>query len=137
LVSSRCVRLRRLGPLVEEAFRASLQHEGGPAYAKLEARYQELEEEYEALAREIWVTPVTSWKDIVERAELAYAYANDDPATNQTSDDLGTRAAAELVMAVLQMIGGEGWREPFQPPDSEISAPSGPGLKAPTRAPGS
>ena len=71
LVSSRCARLRRLGPLVEQAFRASMQHEGGPAYAELEARYQELEEEYEALARETWATPVTSWKDIVERAELA------------------------------------------------------------------
>jgi hypothetical protein len=123
LVSSRCARLRRLGPLVEQAFRASMQHEGGPAYAELEARYQELEEEYEALAREVWATPVTSWKDIMERAELAYAYANDDPAKNQTADDLGTRAAAELVMAVLQMIGGEGWREPYRQSGPEAHRP--------------
>ncbi len=81
LVSPRCARLRRLGPMVEEAFRTSMEHEGTAAYAALEAKYQALEEEYEALAREIWATPVTSWEDIVERAELAYAYADEDPAS--------------------------------------------------------
>jgi len=109
--------------MVEDAFRASLAQEGAPDYAELEAKYQQLEEAYETLAREIWATPVTSWQDIVERAELAYAYANEDPAKTQTADDLGTRAAAELVMAVLQMIGGAGWREPYQQPNPDEPNP--------------
>jgi hypothetical protein len=109
--------------MVEEAFRASMQHEGTPAYAEMEAKYQALEDEYEALAREVWATPVTSWEDIVERAELAYAYANEDPALGQLANDFGTRAAAELVMAMLQMVGGEKWREPFRPPHLDPLSP--------------
>ncbi len=110
LISARCASLRALGPRVEEAFRASLEHEDSPTYAQLEAKYQQLEDQYEALAKEIWATPVKSWQDVVERAELAYAYATEDPEDNQKIEDLGMRAAAELVMAVLQIVGGEGWR---------------------------
>ena len=112
LVSARCAKLRRLGPKVEEAFRASMAHEGSPAHAELEARYQALEDEYETLAREIWATPTHTWHDIVERAELAYAYAHDDPAMGRLADDLGTQSTAELILAVLKMFGGKAWREP-------------------------
>ncbi len=119
LVSARCEKLRRLGPLVEVAFKASMEHEGSAAYAALEAAYQQLEDQYETLAREIWASPVTSWQDIVERAELAYPYANDEPARSLNADDLGTRATAELVIAVLQMVGGEAWRRTGCEPSSE------------------
>jgi hypothetical protein len=112
LISSRCAKLRRLGPMVEDAFRASMAHEGSPAHAELEARYQALEDEYETLAREIWASPAHTWHDIVERAELAYGYAHEDPAVSRLANDLGTQSAAELILAVLKMFGGEAWREP-------------------------
>jgi len=120
LVSHRCAQLRKLGPLVEEAFRKSMAHEGSPAYEEHEAKYQQLEDQYEALAREIWESPVRSWQDIVERAELAYAYANEDPAQSQNADDLATRAGAELVMAILRIVGGSAWRQSDRQPNSEV-----------------
>ena len=104
--------------MVEEAFRASMAHEGSPVHAALEARYQALEDEYETLAREIWASPAHTWHDIVERAELAYAYAGEDPTLGRLANDLGTQSAAELILAVLKMFGGKAWREP-----ARIAAP--------------
>jgi hypothetical protein len=110
IVSQRCARLRELGPEVAEAFRKSIEAEGTPEHSGLEAEYLRLEEEFERLAREVWSTPVQTWQDVIERAEIAYAYGDSDLVRLLLSDDLGTRAAAELLMAVLRMAGAPTWR---------------------------
>lgn len=110
LTSQRCLTLRKLGPLVEEAFRNALAHEGAPDFHELDAKYHDLEVHYDQLAQDIWATPVASWRDVVERAELAYAYADQDLSQNLDCDDTAVRAAAELAMAILALAGGEAWR---------------------------
>jgi len=110
IVSQRCSRLRELGPRLAEAFRKSVEAEGTPLHCGLEAQYLQLEEEFEELAREVWSTPVQTWQDVIERAEIAYAYGDSDLVRSLLSDDLGTRATAELLMAVLRMAGAPTWR---------------------------
>jgi hypothetical protein len=110
LLSQRCVTLRKLGPLVEEAFRNALAHEGDADFRELDARYHDLETHYDQLARDVWATPVASWRDVVERAELAYAYADQDLSKNLKCDDPALRATAELAMAILTLARGEAWR---------------------------
>jgi hypothetical protein len=110
LVSERCQTLRKLGPLVDETFRCVLAHEGSPDFPGLDAKCRDLEIHYDELAREVWATPPESWSDIVERAELLYAYADEDLSQKLQSDYLAGRAAAELVMAILELSGGRAWR---------------------------
>jgi hypothetical protein len=108
--SVRCQTLRKLGPLVDEAFRFALAHEGSSVFPELDAKYCDLEAHYDQLAEEVWAAPVGSWQAIVERAELAYAYADEDLSQLRESDYAATRATAELVMAVLALSGGAAWR---------------------------
>lgn len=109
-VSGRCQTLRKLGPLVEEAFRCALAHEGSPEFPELDAKYRDLETHYDQLAREVWAAPVESWHAIVERAELVYAYADEDLSQMRDSKYAATRATAELVIAILELTGGKAWR---------------------------
>jgi hypothetical protein len=110
LISQRCAQLRDLGPQLAEAFRKSVEAEATPANPELEAEYLRLEAHYETLAREVWASPPRSWQDVVDRAELAYAYADNELVNSLRSDDLGTRSAAELLMAVLTIAGPPTWR---------------------------
>jgi hypothetical protein len=109
-VTDRCSTLRKLGPLVDHAFRHALAHEQSPEFSQLDAKFCDLEAHYDQLAQEVWETPPKSWSDIVERAELAYAYADEDLSDNLQSEYPPTRAAAELVMAILALTGGKPWR---------------------------
>ena len=110
LVSCRCAELRELSPRVAKAFRKAMLAEASADHPVFEAEYLALEQRYEALAREVWAAPAQSWQDIIERAEIAYAYADGDPLKSLCSDYVGRRAAAELLMAVLAMAGGPTWR---------------------------
>ena len=110
LVSTRCAQLRELGPRVARAFSKALLAEGSVDHSVFEAEYLALERRYEELAREVWSAPVQSWQDIIERAEIAYAFAAGDPLKSISSGDVERRATAELLMAVLAMAGGPTWR---------------------------
>ncbi len=109
-VTDRCVTLRKLGPLVDHAFRHALAHEQSPEFPQLDAKFCDLEVHYDRLAQEIWETPAKTWSDVVELAELAYAYADEDLSENLHSEYPPTRATAELVMAILTLTGGKPWR---------------------------
>lgn len=109
-VSERCQTLRKLGPLVDEAFRTALANEFNADFAELDAKYHDLEIHYDQLAQNVWETPPTCWRDIVERAELVYAYADEDLSECRNSDHAAVRATAELVMAILALTGGSPWR---------------------------
>jgi hypothetical protein len=84
--------------------------ENGPENARIDAAYRELEGRLDQLAHEVWATPAQSWQDIVERAELAYAFADEDMSQHLNSDYTAMRALAELVMSILALSGGDAWR---------------------------
>lgn len=58
-----------------------------------------IRKELDSTIDDVWSTPAKTWDDIVARAEIARFWVGDaDP---EYADDLGDRAVAELVKAVL------------------------------------
>ena len=88
LVSARSTQLRELGPRVAKAFRKALLAEGSVDHPEFEAEYLALEQRYEQLAKEVWSIPAQSWQDIIERTEIAYAYADGEPLKSSCRKDV-------------------------------------------------
>jgi len=105
--------LRRIAPLYYEAanYAASLESAADEA-AAAEARADELAQQYEAIAERIRARPVGSWADVIDRAEIAYYWADKTfdgtalKAIASSDCDKSEQTAAELIMAVLTMARG-------------------------------
>jgi hypothetical protein len=93
------LKVRRLAPLLRAAISDELAAEGTPAHAALCKRADALQEQFDALAEEVWDQPVRSWADVVTRAEIVQAYG---PTFSPSLDE---QALEQLLEAVLEMGG--------------------------------
>jgi hypothetical protein len=97
--------LRRLVPLAREAIsRAGDLVEGQPGYDEAQQQEDVLEAEITGIAEMVWREPARSFRDILERAEIAdfYAYRNQaGRLENLSAEFAGDRAMAHLLEAVL------------------------------------
>ena len=102
--------LCRLQPLLDAAHTAAAEcDDDTPEIRAADTYCEELHAELDAISERVWSRPVGTWTDALERAAIAFYWAQRDD--NNELDDLDSanppdRAAAELITAVMDLAKG-------------------------------